>query len=225
MGYLHLIERADDSGVAAHTRRALDHAQELEGLVADLLDITRLETGQMRYQLDPIELGALLQDAVDAAGVLSDQQRITYRRPAAAVLVDADRTRILQVLRNLLDNARVHASSSGEIRVSVRRRAGRAEVVVQDDGPGIAEEEVARLFERFHRASSSPHPGLGLGLHIARQIVRGHHGTLTAASELQRGSTFTMRLPLLSERRTRPGSPRRAARGKAAAGRTPRDAR
>ncbi|MBA2253697.1 MAG: PAS domain S-box protein, partial [Chloroflexi bacterium] len=195
-GYLHLIERTADGAVGEHTRRALEHAQQLEGLIGDLLDITRLETGQMRYELEPIELGALVHEAVEAAAVLAGEQLIHFRRPGTVSLVDGDRQRILQVLRNLLDNARVHASSSGEIRVRLRRRGGWAEVAVQDDGPGIAGGDLERLFERFQRASSPTDPGLGLGLHIAREIVRGHHGTLTATSQLGRGSTFSMRLPL-----------------------------
>ena len=199
-GYLHLIERASDPGVDVHVRKALEHAEELDRLVADLFDITRLETGQMRFELEPIDLGELVQHAVEAAGVLADAQCVRYVRPVRSVLVDADRTRMLQVMRNLLDNARVHAPSS-EVRVALRRHGGRAELTVADDGPGIAARDAVTIFDRFQQASPTTQPGLGLGLHIARAIVHGHHGTLSVASTPGRGTRFTMRLPLLAERR------------------------
>jgi two-component system CheB/CheR fusion protein len=208
-GYLHLIDRAATDRVAGHVRRALDHARELDHLVGDLLDITRLETGRLRYEPEPLDLADLVHQAVDAAVVVASEQRIGFRRPARPLIVDADRTRLLQVVRNLLDNARVHAPGA-EVRVALRRRSGRAELSVSDDGPGIAANEASKVFERFQQvgAGQSSQPGLGLGLHIAREIVRAHKGTINVTSPDGGGTVFTVRLPLLGERKSRPTGPK-----------------
>jgi two-component system CheB/CheR fusion protein len=208
-GYLHLIDRSGGAPVE-HARRALEQAGQLDLLVQELLDTSRLETGQLRLELEPVDLGAIVLRAVDDARMLAPLAAIRYDRPATPVIVNASAARLQQVIRNILDNARVHAASTPSIDVSIRRRGGRADIAIADRGPGIAESEIGHLFERFTRRSDGVgSPGLGLGLYIARQIAQAHGGSIAVDSKGGHGTTFHVRLPLLLERRpTKRSAPR-----------------
>jgi signal transduction histidine kinase len=108
----------------------------------------------------------------------------------------ADRARIQQVLLNLLTNALIHAADSPDVVIRLRRLRRRAEIEIEDHGPGIAAELQDRLFSRFERGGGSEHRGLGLGLYISREIVSAHGGTIEVDSQTGDGTTFTIRLPL-----------------------------
>jgi signal transduction histidine kinase len=112
------------------------------------------------------------------------------------ILGQWDRLRIEQVLMNIISNA-IKYGAGQPIQVSTTKAADSAVVTIVDNGPGIPENELSRIFERFERASSTRHyGGMGLGLYVARQIAEAHGGTLTASNRPNRGACFTVRLPL-----------------------------
>jgi CheY-like chemotaxis protein len=171
----------------------------LTRMVDDLLDVGRAVTGKLSMDRRSVDLGAAVEATVSA--VRSDRRfgdrRLECR--ATDVWIDADRTRIEQVVTNLLNNAVQHTRSDGAIRVQVSRTDAHAELIVSDNGDGMDTETVARAFELFFQAEQGVdrrRAGLGIGLTLVRRIVEMHHGTVRAASDgLGKGSTFTVQLP------------------------------
>ena len=136
---------------------------------------------------------------VERPALLERRQEIDVQMPSAAVEVTADAHRLGQVVANLLANAVKFTPEGGRISVRLTASEGRAELVVEDSGIGISEDDLGRMFERFFRARNATEqaiPGTGLGLAISKGIVDAHGGSLAVESELGRGSVFTVRLPV-----------------------------
>jgi two-component system OmpR family sensor kinase len=165
-------------------------------LVDDLLHLARLDQGRP-LEREPVDLVAVAADAVqDAQAVEPD--RVVRTRTDDAVVVLGDRARLHQVIANLIANALVHAPGA-TIEVQVRRDADLAVIEVSDDGPGMADEDAARAFERFYRADSSRsrhQGGSGLGLSIVDATVRALGGHSTIATAPGEGTTVRIELPL-----------------------------
>ncbi len=170
-------------------------------LVEDLLDVSRIVSGQMRLDVRPIEPIRVVASAIESANPALEAKHIELEvsldPEAGQVLGDA--TRVQQIVWNLLSNAAKFTASGGRVRVEVRRVGTAIEIVISDTGQGIAPDFLPFVFERFRQADGSfarRHGGLGLGLAIARHLVELHGGTITATSPGEgRGSTFTVRLP------------------------------
>jgi signal transduction histidine kinase len=182
--------------------RSLEHAEEagialsrLNALVADLLDVGRLDRGLFGLELQAMELGSLARQTADVLRMRD--ARITVRSPGD-VFVQGDPKRLLQVLENLLGNALKHSPEGVPVTIEVAEETSgdgqSAIVTVRDEGPGIPPELLPRLFERFAIGPESN--GLGLGLYLARGIAEAHGGTLTAESKPGRGAAFRLALPL-----------------------------
>ncbi len=175
---------------------------DLERMIADLLDSSRIVSGKLAIEIRPLPAGVLIQNAVDAVRASADAKKIrllTDVGPISAPLqVDPDR--IQQVLWNLLSNAIKFTPAGGEVRVSLHNSAEALRIKVSDNGAGIAPEDLPRVFGRFWQAESlagRARSGLGLGLSISRSLVELHGGTLNAYSEgVGRGSTFEVTLPI-----------------------------
>jgi two-component system, OmpR family, sensor kinase len=166
-------------------------------LVEDLLLLARLDEGRP-LRLEPIDLVAVVAESVATARTLGPQWPVTLDA-SAPVEVRADALRIRQVLDNLLTNVRVHCPRGTAAAVTVSSDASGATVDVADDGPGMGEEDLLRVFERFFRADASrsrEHGGAGLGLSIVDAIVRAHGGTVSVWSAPGAGTRFAIRLPL-----------------------------
>ncbi|MDI3291012.1 AAA family ATPase [Polyangium sp. 15x6] len=200
-----LRRRLGDPTLAANPRlqglpRLLDIAdhsvERLEKLVGELLDVVRIGAGKLSLALEDVDLTTLAREAADGL-----QHEVTAAGSTVDLVIGEpvvgrwDRFRIEQVFVNLLTNALKYGMGK-PITVGVRRVGPRAELWVEDQGIGIAKDDQARIFERFERAvSSRSFGGLGLGLHIARQIVEAHGGTIRVHSEPGHGATFTVELP------------------------------
>ncbi|TKC94730.1 ATP-binding protein [Polyangium fumosum] len=169
----------------------------LKRLVDGLLDVSRIAAGRLVLELEEIDLCALCTELVDRFA--EEARRVgseVHLRVSCARRIRADAMRIEQVLTNLLANALRYAAPA-PIHVQVEVTEGGARLSVRDEGKGIAPEDLARLFDRFERGTtSSAHGGLGLGLYIARQICEAHGGTIRAFSEPGRGAEFVVELPL-----------------------------
>ncbi|WP_438038070.1 AAA family ATPase [Sorangium sp. So ce128] len=169
----------------------------LAHLVNELLDVTRLNAGQLTLSRAPVDLAALAREVVERMHQqLTDARCRTQLELDEPVMGHWDPSRMEQVLINLLSNA-LKYGAGGLIHVIVRREGARAVLVVRDHGMGIAEADQARIFERFERAVSVRNfGGLGLGLYIVRWIVTSHGGTIRVESKPGAGATFIVELPL-----------------------------
>jgi signal transduction histidine kinase len=166
-------------------------------LIDDMLDVTRINSGKLTMNFEKFDLCEMVRELVErnndlflASGCILT---CNYCEPAVG---NWDRFRIEQVVTNLLTNAMRYGSGS-PISVTVKRTKMGCQVSVKDFGRGIAPESHGRIFERFERAESSGHiAGLGLGLYIVKQIVEAHHGKISLESELGKGASFTVELPI-----------------------------
>jgi len=179
----------------------LGQSERLSRLVDELLDLSRLESGDVPLQIEPIRLAPLVDRVVGEIEVARPGRGIQTRNrvPADLPAVEADRERIHQVLFNLLDNAHRFTPPGGVVTVSATRGNGSCQVSVQDTGPGIPPEHLPLVFERFYRVDPSrsrDDGGTGIGLAIARSVVEAHGGRIWAESGDAGGSTFRFVLPI-----------------------------
>lgn len=176
-------------------------SRRLTQLVDNILDFSRIESGQKRYRFAPEDVAAIVAETVQAFDVRLQQDRISlavHDPPAPLPPAWADRTAIGQVLTNLLDNAIKYAGAGTRIDVALGQQNGFVTVAVTDQGPGIAAAEQQRIFEKFYRVGNDlvhDAKGNGLGLAIVKHIVEAHHGRVTVDSRPGAGSTFTVALP------------------------------
>jgi signal transduction histidine kinase len=179
--------------IAGQTTRML-------AMVEELLDVQRIEAGVLALELSRFDLGQLAERVASELQLTTAEHRLVAE--AASVEVVADRRRIEEVLTNLIENAIKYSPEGGQIRVRVAAEERTALVEVVDQGIGLSAEDQARVFERFFRASGAGerlhkgHHGLGLGLYIARELVRRHGGDMGVRSTAGAGSAFWFRLPL-----------------------------
>jgi two-component system, chemotaxis family, CheB/CheR fusion protein len=197
-GYLQVLRRRDQEAAdGSVVPLAVAQADRLQRLVDELFDVTRLDRGRLAIERKPVALGPLVEETVEIARGLSDAHRFAVSLPDGAVTVEGDRGRLQQVLLNLLTNAITHAPDSQDVEVRLRKLRRRAELEVEDHGPGIHAEAQQGLFGAFEQGSATAASlGLGLGLYIAREIVERHGGQIDVDSEIGQGTTFTIRLPL-----------------------------
>jgi signal transduction histidine kinase/ActR/RegA family two-component response regulator len=180
----------------------LRQGRHLTRIVDDLLDLARLARGKIKLDMRPVELASVVESVVDALRVAG---RIEHRLDCrlAPAWIRADRTRIEQVVDNLVTNALKYTPAQGCIDIALTTEGGEACLVVRDSGAGIAPELMPTLFDTFVQgavALDRAQGGLGIGLSLVRRLVALHGGTVSAASEGSgKGSTFTLRLPLQRE--------------------------
>ena len=172
----------------------------LVGQVNSLLDLSKMEAGMMRFQLEPKKIGPLIDQTVEEMGPLVEAKKLTLEVLVTDGLpvLNMDSERILQALRNIIGNAVKFTPEKGRVRVSARRADHGVEVSVADTGPGIPAGNLITIFEKFQQVTaggSHPVKGTGLGLAISKQIITLHGGKIWAESELGRGSTFIFVLP------------------------------
>lgn len=182
-------------------REALIECKEESGqilrMLNTLMDISEAETGTMKLHLEEVNVLKVIEDAVDLYHYVAEEKKISIHTTSTNELsLTADRSRLRQVLANLLDNAIKYTPSGGRIDVAVFQRHPYIAVIVKDDGIGIPPEELPRIWDRLYRGDKSrSQRGLGLGLSLVKAIVYAHQGYVEAASEPGSGSVFTIYLP------------------------------
>jgi len=199
-GALNLLKSGLGGELNPQGQRLLDAAyrnsQRLVRLVNDLLDLQRIESGTMTFNLRPVDLRSLLEQAIEAsqahAGQLGIKLVLQGAPPGARVRVDSDR--MMQVMTNLLSNAAKFSPQGETVVVEANRRTGGVRVGVTDHGPGVPEEFHGRIFQKFAQAASSDRGGSGLGLSITKAIVEHMSGHVGFESEPGR-TTFYFDLP------------------------------
>jgi signal transduction histidine kinase len=195
---LQRVEAGEPHRAVEFVSRAAVQARRLTDLVNDLFDVARLQAGVFVVRRAPMDLVATLTAVVEMECAAHPDRRIEFVCPAA-IEVHGDSARLEQVFLNLVSNAIAYSPPETPIRIVVNVTAASVQVQVHDHGPGIAPEVQARIFEAYQRGDrtgASP-SGLGLGLHIAREIVRLHDGTIALRSAPGRGSVFCVDLPLI----------------------------
>jgi signal transduction histidine kinase len=207
LGWASIVTRghANDTR-AAHAMRAIERSARTQArLVEELLDVSRLVSGQMRLTLSDVSLNAVVDDALEGVRPAAEAKKLELVKHSEAPVrtVRADAGRLQQIVWNLLSNAVRFTPPGGRIDVSVCEVGGQAEIRVTDTGIGIHADFVPHVFERFRQADSSTtrsHGGLGLGLAIVRHLVELHGGTVGAESAGEgRGATFVVHLPIRAD--------------------------
>ncbi len=169
-------------------------------MVAELLDLARIESGGRQLHLDDVDLGRIAAESVDRLRPFAERQGVALRLAVGEGLppVRGEAARLGQVFTNLVHNAVKFSPAGTEVRVGVRREARMLEGSVADDGPGVSPGDQVRIFERFYKAdrTRTSGGGTGLGLAIARHIVEGHGGAIRVDSEEGRGATFAFTIPM-----------------------------
>jgi signal transduction histidine kinase len=176
-------------------------------VVRTLLDASQLQLGRMRFEKEEVELRALV-ESVAASTAARHPRNPVHVRPGPRARVLGDRTRLEQVLTELLDNAARYSPAERPVEVDLSVDAGEVELSIHDEGIGIPAERQAQLFERFYRAhAGTPHDrgGMGLGLYLSRGIVLHHGGRMELESREGEGTTVRVRLPRLAEQQPAPG--------------------
>jgi signal transduction histidine kinase len=173
----------------------------LTRLVDDLQELALAEAGELRIEREPTDLRALIERTVRSVSPQADRDNLTIVKdlPDDLPSVSVDPQRIGQVMFNLLDNALRHSPQGGTVTVKAREQEGALQVDVTDQGPGLSDEELSLVFERFYRgdkARARATGGAGLGLTIVKQLVEAHGGRVWAESEAGKGATFSFALPL-----------------------------
>jgi signal transduction histidine kinase len=181
--------------------RIRSSGQRLLQILNDLLDLSKLEAGKMRYDFRPLQLAAVVRDVAEEFAPLIRQQNLQLRLELDEAVPDvrADALRIGQVLRNLLSNAIKFSRAGGVVCMRVGINAlGRVELLVEDEGVGIPEHELGTIFDKFTQSSKTKTGagGTGLGLAISREIVEAHHGDIRAENRQGGGARFMVVLPL-----------------------------
>ena len=178
-----------------------DETARLAELVGDVLDTSRIEAGTFNYRFEEVDLGRVVDEAVEAAALAQQDVPVVASVRGALPAIRGDRTRLRQVLGNLIENAVKYSPEGGEVRVSAAAANGAVRIAVRDAGPGIPRDQQGRIFEKFGRVDvpGASKPGTGLGLFIARSIAEAHGGSLDVSSGAEPGSTFTLTLPVERE--------------------------
>ncbi len=186
---------------AEHASVMLQAANQMDTLIQDLLDVTRLERGELRISRRPEAIGALMATTADLLAPQAAARGVTFETEleAGLPLVDIDPDRIAQVLSNLVGNAVKYTPEGGHVKMRATRSGTGVLVAVQDTGVGIAPDELPRVFDRFWQSKRTDRSGAGLGLAIALGITRAHGGTLTLESEPGKGTSALLTLPAARE--------------------------
>ena len=185
---------------------AIDRNASLQSrLIEDMLDVSRIMSGKLRLDAQPVDLTTVINAAVDTVRPAADAKeiRISVVLDFGSGSVLGDPVRLQQIVWNLLSNAIKFTPKGGSVRVSLQRVNSHYEITVSDTGPGIDPKFLPFVFERFRQGDSTTtrrHGGLGLGLTIVRQLVELHGGTVEAANLEQGGAFFTVRLPVMAVR-------------------------
>jgi len=196
----------DRQRLARYSRNILTSGRSLLDLINDLLDLAKMEAGKLELHLSEFSIAELCQDLVDFVRPLADKrnQQLTLGLLDELPRFHSDAGRIKQVLYNLLSNAIKFSPTGGSVGLNVDRDGpGHVRIAVIDNGPGIPAEDHERIFEKFRQLDSSAtreHTGTGLGLPITKELVHTLQGTISLQSEVGRGTTFTVTLPIEAPR-------------------------
>ncbi|HEU5100971.1 MAG TPA: ATP-binding protein [Roseiflexaceae bacterium] len=207
LGNVQLLQRRlTQAAVPERDERLLqtigEQAARLNRLIAVMLDLSRLQSDQLTITRAPLDIVALVRRVADDVRPTLILHTLTCCLPDTPVLIEGDELRLEQVLQNLLSNAVKYSPNGGPISVQIERRGGAVRVSVADQGIGIPQANLSRLFQRFYRADNVDQrqiSGMGIGLYVVRAIVELHGGRVDVVSPETGGSIFTISLPAIAD--------------------------
>lgn len=198
LGYVDLLKKQPEN-LSTYLARIEKQALRLKTLISDLLDISQIHSGDFVLKYSEITLGALLKESLDS--IKHETHDIQVEFPGKDIRLIIDKEKLVQVICNIFGNAMKYSDPKTTIRVFTHLLDDQVEIVVQDQGSGITEEDLPNIFKQYYRSAKiTGIPGMGLGLYISREIIKKHRGDIIASSDGQ-GSTFRILLPLPSESR------------------------
>jgi signal transduction histidine kinase len=198
-------EGAEDKALQGRCLNVInDEALRLERVVSDILSVSEIEAGSLCLKQDDVPIQTIVQELRDHYQAQAEQKNVTltFDLPPKLPVLRGDRDKILVALHNLLSNALKYTEEGGQITVRAEWGAGLFRVEVSDTGIGMNEQDAAKIFEKFYRAKDeriNRITGSGLGLSLAREVIRLHGGDITVESKLNEGSTFALTLPAPNE--------------------------
>jgi signal transduction histidine kinase len=206
LGQTQLLQRrfARGGAVGERERRSLAavaaQVTRISRLIDTLLDIGRIDRAQLSIQTTPLDLGALVRRVATELQPTLERHTLGCRIVGEPLRVNGDELRLVQVIQNLLQNAVKYSPAGGPVDLLAERHGTQVRLAVADQGIGIPEDALPRLFDRFYRAGNTRQQqlaGLGIGLYVVKEIVTLHGGTVEVASREGQGSVFTVTLPLI----------------------------
>lgn len=201
--YIQLLERELQGGNSNTTHllnfvlKTNNHISRLEALIAQLLDVSKIQAGKLQYVMEPFSFDEMVKDTADAMQHIAVGHKIIING-SAGIAVEGDRQRLEQVLTNYLTNAVKYSPGADKVLINVTKDDQNVIVEVRDFGIGISEEHQQHLFDRFFRVEDRTHrfSGLGIGLYISKEIITRHHGKVWVKSEVGKGTSFFFSIPL-----------------------------
>lgn len=197
-GYLQVLEKRQiDQMSQLFLNKALNQVEKLNSLVEDLLNMSRLETAQLDFNLEVFDLREMLKEIIETFSYTSHSHEVIARLGKTPAMVKADKQRIEQAVLNLLTNAVKYSPNANRIFTKLEVVGENVTLKVQDEGIGLTREQRQQLFTRFYRAENTKGiSGLGIGLYLTKQIIDRHEGRIDVSSEYGKGSEFSFTLPL-----------------------------
>ena len=195
LGYASLLDEQANETTKKYTQAVIQSTVQLNKLVTDMLNLRYLDAGEMKLELQPVQVSALAQAVVQELDFVAEEkgQSLTLDVPEGASSILADARKLHLILSNLVSNAIKFTPQGGKIEIAARMGEDELTMSVRDTGIGIADEELDRVFDRFYQVGESlrrEYPGLGLGLSIVKELVELHQGKAWVESEAGKGSTF-----------------------------------
>jgi signal transduction histidine kinase len=176
-------------------------AERMDRLIGDMLDLAKIQAGQLQVAGQPVDVASLAQEVLETFGPLAERKHARLEGSVPDELrARGDRNRLLEVLSNLVDNAIKFTPEGGSVTMRAERSGSDVVVSVADTGPGIPEDELPHVWERYWKARKKGGVGLGLGLSIAKGLVEAHGGRIWVESEFGKGATFRFTVPQAEDR-------------------------
>ena len=197
-GYLQILSKKEQDEMSnLFLGKSLNQVDKLNALVEDLLNMSRIESGQLNFKVEEFDLKEMLQDIIGTFSYSSQTHRILESLGDAPVIIRGDQQRIEQVILNLLTNAVKYSPGADKVYVHLDVTGPNATIRVKDEGIGLTESQKNQLFTRFYRAEGTEGiSGLGLGLYLTKQIIDRHKGIIGVNSDYGKGSEFYFSLPM-----------------------------
>ncbi|MFC3199030.1 PAS domain S-box protein [Parapedobacter deserti] len=203
-GYLQILERSEIDQVGRRfLTKALKQLERINALIAELLDISKIEAGKLSFHFETFDMSEMVLDVVETFHFSSQTHTIFVNNTRGDYRVEADRQRIEQVVINLLTNAIKYSPNANSVYVTLECSANEVSVQVKDEGMGMSRDQQEKVFTRFYQVEgTSKMTGLGLGLYLSKEIIERHGGHIGVNSQISKGSTFYFSIPRKQEKQS-----------------------